>query len=59
VGGRFRECRSKAEMHRHLYMEWILIFNKKPLDRIYRIFIFFYFQFPEETGNTQSAFSGN
>ena len=29
------------------YWEWILIFNKKPLDRIFMIFmIFFHFQFP-------------
>ncbi len=37
-------------------MDSILI--KKFYDRIYRI-IFLHFQFPEETGNIQSAFSGN
>jgi hypothetical protein len=39
-------------------MDSILI--KKFYDRIYRInkIIFLHFQFPEETGNIQSAFSG-
>ncbi len=41
--------------------EWILIFIKNNVDRIYRIVqdLIFLSQFPEETEKTQSDFVGN